>query len=73
MKVQVTIELSDNARLGVGLQETGLLVPASRKEAASWITELVNDELGDVERTVVKGIESMKQTEQSINTALHGG
>ena len=72
MKVQVTIEMSDNARLGVGLAETGNLVPASRKEAQSYITELVNADLAKVESVIVKGTEALIKTATAIDSALHG-
>ena len=72
MKVQVTIEMSDNARLGVGLAETGNLVPASRKEAQSYITELVNADLTKVEGVIVRGTESLIKTATAIDSALHG-
>ena len=73
MKVQIVIELSDNARLGVGLAETGSLIPATRQEARAYLTELVNKELLTIEASVTAGIETMqKDTQRFIDAALIG-
>ena len=40
MKVQVSIELDDDQRIAVGLLETGKLVPASREEVRSYVTQV---------------------------------
>lgn len=40
MKVSVSLELNHNQRIAVGLLETGTLVPASREEVRSYVTEV---------------------------------
>jgi len=40
MKVQVSIELTDDQRIAVGLLETGKMAPASREEVRSYITQV---------------------------------
>jgi hypothetical protein len=37
MKVSVTFEVGDEARIGIALRETGELRPATRIECASWL------------------------------------
>lgn len=41
MKTRVTIELTDDQRVAVGLMETGKMAPASRDEIISFVTEVV--------------------------------
>ena len=38
MKTQVTIELSENQRIAVGLLETGKMVPATRENVRDYVT-----------------------------------
>ena len=73
MKVQIVIELSDNARLGVGLAETGRLIPATRAEARSYLTELLNREVLSVEANVVAGIKAMQdESARFVDAAIKG-
>ena len=40
MKISVPIELTEDQRIAVGLLETGRMIPCSREEARSYVTEI---------------------------------
>jgi hypothetical protein len=52
MKVQVTIEVSDDARIGVAVVEADKFRPATRIEVRDWATAILDDQLEDLEGRV---------------------
>lgn len=52
MKVQVTFEVGDEARIGIALRETGELRPATRNECASWLGGVGDKNLSDLTKMV---------------------
>ena len=61
MKVQVSIELSDDQRIAVGLLETGKMVPASREEVRSYVAEVAMRSINQATAIVVKQREETRK------------
>ena len=67
MKVQISLELDDNQRVAVGLLETGKMVPASREEVRSYVSEVAMASIMTATKIV---LEEQKRTSQLIRDSL---
>jgi len=67
MKVQVSLELNDDQRIAVGLLETGKMVPASREEVRSYVTQVGMASINQATKIVnEKREETRKLIEESM-------
>ncbi len=52
MKVQITVDLSDDELIGIGLIANGQFVKANRADAATWLQNTLAPELVTINRRV---------------------
>ncbi len=52
MKVQITVDLSDDELIGIGLIANGQFVKASRADAATWLSNTLAPALVAINRQV---------------------
>jgi len=67
MKISVPIELTEDQRIAVGLLETGKMIPCSREEARSYVTEIAMRSINVASIIVV---EQQKETSAMIRKSL---
>lgn len=61
MKTQVTIELTDEQRLAVGLLETGKMIPATRDEVRSYVTEITMASVNTATGAILKAQKEVRE------------
>ena len=62
MKVQITIEVSDEERIGIGAVVNSTFAPASRSDVRQWVTDVVEASLSPISTAVEAQRESLVAT-----------